>query len=537
MKKILIIDNSKFIGNVIKTRINKQSLYEVMTTQSLAKAQEYIEAEDVFMIVTNLTLEDADEEAILEFLKSSGIASIVFSTSIETQLIQNENYPNIVDYVFKDINGAIHICNLIDAISFGIGKKVLVVDDSKTSIQYLKKMLQKLLVDVSSAYNGSEALEYLQQNQDTLLLISDMNMPQMNGLELTKAIRANPKLSRLRIIITTGQTDNKTKIDLFKYGVNDVIYKPVVAEEMMYKTVNVLLEQKHLEDIGRVNAIADEHIISSQTDENGIITDASAAFCKISGYEKKELIGKSHSILRHEDMEVSVYKDLWETIKEGKTWQGEIKNRTKEGGFYWVFAIIEPFVQHDGSVMGYYAIRQDITDKKRIEQISITDGLTGIYNRRHFNDLFPKVINSAKRENELVCFLLMDIDHFKQYNDNYGHQKGDDVLIEFAASLKKSLHRGDDMAFRLGGEEFGIVYKATTKEKAAEFADIIRQNIQDLKIEHRYSSATDVITASMGLVAMDAKDIKDMDSVYKQADDLLYEAKENGRNRVIINKN
>ncbi|MGM0533972.1 MAG: response regulator, partial [Campylobacterota bacterium] len=395
MKKILIIDNSKFITKVIKKRIDSQSLYEVLTARTLQEARDITQYSTVFMIVTNLTLEDASENEILNFLKNSGILSIVFSTSIESQLIHNEDYPNILDYVFKDLNGAIHICNLIDAVSFGKGKKVLVVDDSQASINYIKKTLRRLLLQVESAKNGKEALRKLQDHEDILLVISDMNMPLMNGLDLTKAIRANPKFSKLKIIITTGYADDKTKVELFKYGVDDVLYKPVVAEEMMYKTANVILEEKSFEDIERFNQVADEHIISSSTDENGIITQASEAFSKISGYRKNELIGQSHRLLRHPDMPASVYTELWETIKQGKTWLGEIKNRKKDGGFYWVLAIVKPFVENDGTVAGYYAIRQDITDKKRIEEISITDGLTDIYNRRHFNDTFPQIIESA----------------------------------------------------------------------------------------------------------------------------------------------
>ncbi len=170
-----------------------------------------------------------------------------------------------------------------------------------------------------------------------------------------------------------------------------------------------------------------------------------------------------------------------------------------------------------------------------IEKISITDGLTSLYNRRHFNEIFPKVINSAKRKDELICFLLLDIDHFKPYNDHYGHQAGDEALMKFASSLKSNLKRADDMAFRLGGEEFGIVYKSDTQQKAYQFANKVRQNIEDLQIVHEYNSASGFLTASMGLLCKKATQIKDMDEAFKQADDLLYEAKENGRNQVKMN--
>jgi len=168
--------------------------------------------------------------------------------------------------------------------------------------------------------------------------------------------------------------------------------------------------------------------------------------------------------------------------------------------------------------------------QKELERISITDGLTNIFNRRHFDETFPKIINSAKRNSELVCFLLLDIDHFKLYNDNYGHQGGDKVLIELASCLKESLKRADDLVFRLGGEEFGIVFKSETKEKAYEFANRVRQNIEELQITHEFNSASKYVTASIGLVCEYGSKIEDMDTIYKQADDLLYKAKEGGRN-------
>ena len=253
----------------------------------------------------------------------------------------------------------------------------------------------------------------------------------------------------------------------------------------------------------------------------------------IGSYSKDELIGQNHKIIKHHDMPESIYKELWETIGSGKIWKGEIKNKKKNGDYYWVKAYISPVFDNKKEIIGYTAIREDITDKKRIEEISITDGLTNIYNRRYFDEIFPKIINNAKRKDELVAFLFMDIDHFKQYNDNYGHQKGDDVLIKFAKCLKDSLHRSSDFAFRLGGEEFAIVFQPETKEKAIEFANTIKKNIKELQIKHEFSTVRLYITASMGLVCKNAKNIDD--NIYKEADDLLYEAKKSGRNQIKVN--
>ena len=293
------------------------------------------------------------------------------------------------------------------------------------------------------------------------------------------------------------------------------------------------IEEKNA-SMGKYIDLVNKYIITSSTDFNGVITEVSQAFCDISGYSKEELIGKSHRILRHFDMPNELYEDMWSNISSGKIWRGEIKNLNKRGESYWVDNIIEPKFDQDRNIIGYTSIRQDITDKKTIEEISITDGLTDIYNRRHFNDIFPKVLSAAKRDDKLLCFLMMDIDFFKPYNDNYGHQMGDAVLIKVAKCFKENLKRANDKVFRLGGEEFGILFETETQEGALAFADTLRKKVHDLKIVHEYSSVTNHITVSMGLLCLKASRVKNVDTMYKQADDLLYKSKEGGRNRVLM---
>ena len=278
--------------------------------------------------------------------------------------------------------------------------------------------------------------------------------------------------------------------------------------------------------------IIDEHVITSTTDLQGNIKYVSDAFCKISGYKREELIGKNHKIMRHADMPQEFFSKLWKTISNNKTWYGEMKNLTKDKNYYWVKASISPLFDDNNNKIGYTSIQHDITAQKRLEEISITDSLTNVYNRRHFDNIFPKILNSAKRKDERISFLLMDIDHFKQYNDLYGHQMGDKVLIAVAKCLKDTLHRADDYCFRLGGEEFGIIFKSDSKEQSIAFANIIKNNIKNLAIEHNGNSASDVVTASLGLVCENARSMDNIDNVYKKADDLLYKAKNNGRNRV-----
>lgn len=168
-----------------------------------------------------------------------------------------------------------------------------------------------------------------------------------------------------------------------------------------------------------------------------------------------------------------------------------------------------------------------------VERLSITDELTQLYNRRYFNTIFPKEIQRAAREKQTVSFLIFDLDCFKQYNDNYGHQKGDDVLKAIGQLLKTQCQRASDAAFRLGGEEFGVIFISLTQEEAWDFANTICQVIADMQIEHLFSSAAKHITASFGLVTLPATPDLNIDDFYKQADEALYQAKGTGRNKVV----
>ncbi|MBU1657722.1 diguanylate cyclase [bacterium] len=284
--------------------------------------------------------------------------------------------------------------------------------------------------------------------------------------------------------------------------------------------------QKHFD-------LMDDNIIVSTTDLDGKIIDVSSAFCRVSGYTREELIGQTHSIVRA--MGNEVYKELWDSITQDKTFSGEIKNQAKDGSFFWVNIFVAPVFDEKGKKIAYTAIRQDITNRKKLESISITDELTSIHNRRYFNKILPKLINSAKREYENISFVMMDIDSFKLYNDIYGHHAGDEALKKIAAVLSISLQRADDYYFRLGGEEFGILFKGLSEHEAKELIEKIRKNIEDLHIKHENSGVSKYVTASFGLVYKKAELIQDTQELYQEADRLLYRAKAGGRNRVVSN--
>lgn len=272
-------------------------------------------------------------------------------------------------------------------------------------------------------------------------------------------------------------------------------------------------------------SIIDDYVVVSSTDLKGNITYASDAFCKISGYSKNELIGKSHSLIRHPDMEDATFKQMWETIKDQKVWSGEVKNKKKDGGYYWVHAVISPVYDEDGKVKGYTAIRNDISDKKLIEEISQKDKLTQIFNRLKLDDELAMELEKSRRYNIPFSIILLDIDKFKSVNDTYGHQAGDSVLIQMSQILSKNIRKIDILG-RWGGEEFMIICPNTTAENCKILAEHLREKIEKFTFDSVSKS-----TASFGVTQY--KQNEDEKKLLKRCDDALYEAKNNGRNRVV----
>jgi diguanylate cyclase len=170
----------------------------------------------------------------------------------------------------------------------------------------------------------------------------------------------------------------------------------------------------------------------------------------------------------------------------------------------------------------------------RIDALARTDDLTRLLNRRAFNEIYRREFARSQRDHAWIGFCIMDIDHFKRYNDHYGHMAGDEALKRVAGVLHQSLRRPDDYAFRLGGEEFGVlIVSAEFPERAAGLIEQIRTRIIELAIPH-VDDDIDVVTSSFGLVLMRPSNHDSPDALYREADLALYRAKRAGRNRVVV---
>lgn len=170
-----------------------------------------------------------------------------------------------------------------------------------------------------------------------------------------------------------------------------------------------------------------------------------------------------------------------------------------------------------------------ITQKKLLEEISITDELTGLHNRRYLNHILSREFQCSTRHNSELTCLLFDLDHFKQVNDGYGHEFGDNVLRQFGNILRTSLRKGD-FAFRFGGEEFLILLPLTNLNGALQAAEKIR-----FRTEAADSNGINLsITVSVGISSLTDHAVKNCDELINFADRALYKAKNNGRNQVVV---
>jgi len=170
----------------------------------------------------------------------------------------------------------------------------------------------------------------------------------------------------------------------------------------------------------------------------------------------------------------------------------------------------------------------------QLHNLSMTDELTQINNRRNFNKVIKREINRARRDKKYIAFMMVDIDYFKLYNDNYGHLEGDETLKKIAKSLETTFQRSQDFVFRLGGEEFGVLLSNSDKESCKTLALSMCQKIKALKIEHKGSHIDKYLTISAGIIHTKVDEKIDANYLMKKADDALYEAKEQGRNRCVF---
>jgi diguanylate cyclase len=435
---------------------------------------------------------------------------------------------------------------------------ILVVDDEPILLQSCKLLLEAAGYKVSTATNGKEALDFLVLNHASLsLLLLDLTMPVLDGLGVLRALRE--RAIEICTVVLSGDIGFDSVSQSFQLGAYDFVKKPYEYEALL-KTLHNALERRQMEvnyyqlrlQLERSERLH-RYMVESSPDMI-FIADKEGNFCfandraeAILGYSKDELMGQHYSMLIEPD---SINKaaqcfserrtgdrstkgeELWLLSKPQSSGSEERKKIAIElnaTGVYENETIDETGAKHQRDFSGTYVVARDITERlaaqKLIHYQAYHDLLTGLPNRALFMDRLGNAINSAKRKQDKLAVLFLDLDRFKLINDTLGHDVGDELLKSVATSLKRCLRESDTLA-RLGGDEFIVLLpdidNATIAQRVAE------KIVKVVKNPFMIGRHEIFVTASVGL-AMYPDDGEAADDLIKNSDMAMYHTKASGK--------
>lgn len=286
--------------------------------------------------------------------------------------------------------------------------------------------------------------------------------------------------------------------------------------------------EEHLKLAARVFSEAHEGILI--TDANAVIIDVNPTFSEITGYSHEEIVGQNPRILQSSKHSPEFYLDMWNSLAETNHWQGEVWNRNKGGELYAELLTISALCDEDGHVSHYVGLFSDITQAKQQQQLlelmAHYDPLTRLPNRILFADRLTQAIARSKREKTLLAICFLDLDGFKPVNDQFGHDAGDQVLVEVAERIKNSV-REEDSVSRHGGDEFALLLGDIQTTEQCEQA--IKRIHQAIVQPYLIDGQAVVIGASSGITLYPLDDA-DPDTLLRHADHAMYQAKLAGKN-------
>ena len=421
------------------------------------------------------------------------------------------------------------------------GEKILLVDDTSDNLYLLEKFLVPQGYTVFYAMSGKKALQLAERLLPDLILL-DVMMPGMDGFETCKRLKNNPGLRDIPVIFVTGRTEVKALAKAFEAGGVDYITKPVKRQEVVSR-VKTHLQLQHLnrerermiialdEHKSRLQAVIDhidEGIFTS--DMEGTIDSVNLQVSKLSGYSDRELIGRSFTHLLDRPYSRQYRESLDAVLQNDKS--QEIIGLRKDGSTYPLAFFMRRIDVAKQLLVG---VMRDITLEKRyqenLQRLSETDSLTGVANRRKFENILTEKWKAAARSRHFLSLIMLDVDHFKRFNDSFGHPRGDRCLIMIAEAMNRVVKRTPGMVARYGGEEFAVLAEGDS-EQARKIGQKIIREVQQLAIPHVADTGNDHVTVSLGIASLKPAPESKAVELLQQADAALYRAKQEGRNRL-----
>jgi PAS domain S-box-containing protein/diguanylate cyclase (GGDEF)-like protein len=326
-------------------------------------------------------------------------------------------------------------------------------------------------------YNKTITYASLMHKNDTDRVYEIVTKALDEKIQFSCEYRINTKSGKLKWVWEQGlgiydENDKLINIDGFITDITEQkIKSDELQKELTKKDKKLLINLSLLNEYKRA---VDESAIVTKTNKNGIITYVNDEFCRISGFSREEVLGRSHNIVRDPHNPKLLFENLWNTILDKRIWKGVISNRSKSHKIYYVKTIIVPILDYDGEIKEFMAIRHDVTDlilqEKKIK-FQTTDHLTQLPNRQ-------KLLEDLEEDKELKLAII-NIEKFKEINEYYGFEIGDRLLVKLSTMLSKLLSSYQTRLYKLPGDEFAILVDDTIEKEA--FRKLVKFILKSIK--------------------------------------------------------